>query len=93
MKPIRHKARWVVKGYEQIEGIDYTDIFASVVKSQTTKILFALATYFGWYIKQMDVVTAFLYGNIDGVIYVEMLHGFSIPGMVCKLQKALYGLK
>ena len=60
------------------------------MKSQTTKILFALATYFGWYIEQIDVVTAFLYGNIDGVIYVEMPHGFSIPG---KLQKVLYGLK
>ena len=92
-KPIRHKARWVVKGYEQIEGIDYTDTFASVVKSQTTKILFALAAHYGWYIEQMGVVTAFLYGKIDGVIYVEMPHGFGIPGMVCKLTKALYGLK
>ena len=92
-KLIRHKAQWVVKACEQIEGINYTDVFASVVTSQTTKILFALATYFGWYIEQMDVVTAFLYGNIDGVIYVEMPHGFGIPGMVCKLQKALYRLK
>ena len=92
-KPIWHKAQWVVKGYEQIKGIDYTNMFASVVKSQTIKILFALAIYFGWYIEQIDIVTAFLYGNIDGVIYVEMPHGFGIPGMVCKLQKALYGLK
>ena len=41
----------------------------------------------------MDVVTAFLYGPIDGVIYVEILYDFGIPGMVCKLLKALYGLK
>ncbi|SLM35698.1 hypothetical protein LPUS_05056 [Lasallia pustulata] len=80
-KPIWHKAQWVVKGYEQIKGIDYTNMFASVVKSQTIKILFALAIYFGWYIEQIDIVTAFLYGNIDGVIYVEMPHGFGIPGM------------
>ena len=92
-KPIRHKARWVVKGYEQIEVVDYTDTFASVVKSQTTKILFALATYYGWYIEQMDVVTAFLYGNIDGAIYVENATWLWHSWHGLQTAEALYGLK
>ena len=41
----------------------------------------------------MDVVTAFLYGFFDEVIYVEQPHLFEIDvEKVCKLLKALYGL-
>ena len=93
MGAIKHKARWVVKGYEQIEGINYDETFASVVKTATVKVLFALATHFDWHVEQMDVVTAFLNGAIDGVIYVEQPTGFEVDGMVCLLNKALYGLK
>ena len=52
-----------------------------------------MTVYYGWYIEQMDVVTAFLYKKIDGVIYVKMPHKFSIPSIVYRLNKALYGLK
>ncbi|KAA6410851.1 MAG: Retrovirus-related Pol poly from transposon TNT 1-94 [Lasallia pustulata] len=82
MGAIKHKARWVVKGYEQIKGINYDETFASVVKTATVK-----------HVEQMDVVTAFLYGTIDGVIYVVQPTGFEVDGIVCLLNKALYGLK
>jgi Reverse transcriptase (RNA-dependent DNA polymerase) len=42
-RPIRYKARWVVKGFEQIYGQDYDQTFAGVVKASTLKILWALA--------------------------------------------------
>lgn len=43
---------------------------------------------------QIDVKTAFLYGNLDEVIHMEPPEGTGIPdSMVCLLQKALYGLK
>ena len=58
-KPIRYKARWVVKGYEQIQGQDYYDTFASVVKSNTLKVLWAIAATQDWEIKQMDAISAF----------------------------------
>ena len=44
----------------------------------------------------MDVVTAFLNGELDEDIYMEVPSGFKDPKrphLVCKLQKALYGLK
>jgi hypothetical protein len=44
-------------------------------------------------VDQLDVKTAFLYGIIDQLIYVEMPKGYEVDGMVCKLLKALYGLK
>jgi len=91
---IRHKARWVVKGYEQQHGIDYDETFASVVKPMSYKALFAIAAALDLEIEQMDVKTAFLYGCVQEDIFVEQPHGLNDnSGRVCKLNKALYGLK
>ena len=40
---MRYKARWVVRGFEQQEGIDYYETFALVVKPMSYKALFAIA--------------------------------------------------
>ena len=90
---IRYKARWVVRGFEQREGIDFTETFASVVKPMSYKVLFALAAANDWELEQMDVKTAFLYGIIQEEVYVEQPHGYREGNGVCKLRKALYGLK
>ena len=37
------------------------------------KALFAIAAALDLEIEQMDVTTAFLYGDIDGTVYVEQL--------------------
>lgn len=90
----RHKARWVVRGFEQVEGLDYTDTFASVVKPMSYKAIFALAAALDLELEQMDVKTAFLYGPVTEEIYVEQPPEFDDgTGRVCKLNKALYGLK
>jgi hypothetical protein len=60
------------------------------------KLLFALAAAYDLEIEQIDVKTAFLYGEIDADIYIEQPEGFCSkkrPDQVCKLKKALYGLK
>ncbi|GJU26974.1 retrovirus-related pol polyprotein from transposon TNT 1-94 [Tanacetum coccineum] len=47
-------------------------------------------------IYQMDVKTAFLYGELKGEVYVSQTEGFvdqDNPSHVYKLKKALYGLK
>jgi hypothetical protein len=40
---LRYKARWVVRGFEQQEGLDFHETFASVVKPMSYKAIFALA--------------------------------------------------
>ena len=93
---IRYKARWCVRGFEQLKGLDYHETFASVVKLISYKAIFAIAAVNNWDIEQMDVKTAFLYGNVDKEIYVEMPHGYTDSKhsrIVCRLRKALYGLK
>lgn len=90
----RYKARWVVRGFEQQEGRDYHDTFASVVKPMSYKAIFALAAAMDWDLEQMDVKTAFLYGDVQEDIYVRQPDGFcKDSSKVCKLNKALYGLK
>jgi len=45
---------------------------------------------------QLNVKTAFLYGDLDEEIYIFQPMGFNTVGkenMVCKLKKLLYGLK
>jgi hypothetical protein len=67
-----------------------------VVKLISYKLLFALAAAYNLEIEQIDVKTAFLYGEIDADIYIEQPEKFcnkERPDQVCKLKKVLYGLK
>ncbi|CAH9052299.1 unnamed protein product [Cuscuta europaea] len=93
---IRYKARLVAKGFTQKEGVDYAEIFAPVVKFTTVRIMLALVAHHDWEMKQMDVTTAFLHGELDKKIYMTQPEGFVDPKRsdhVCLLRKALYGLK
>ncbi len=89
----RYKARWVAKGFEQREGIDYKETFFLVVKSCSTRILFALAAFYNWFIEHLDAVTAYLNSNLDVLLYVELLNGYWEAGKVALLRKTIYGLK
>ncbi|KAL0458871.1 UNVERIFIED_CONTAM: Retrovirus-related Pol polyprotein from transposon TNT 1-94 [Sesamum latifolium] len=92
----RYKARLVAKGFTQKEGIEFTEIFSPVVKYTTVRIILALTAHFNWELKQMDVKTAFLHGDLDETIYMSQPDGFISdihPDHVCLLKKSLYGLK
>ena len=92
-KVVRFKARWVVRGFEQREGLDYNETFAAVVKPMSYKAIFAIAAANDWDLEQMDVITAFLYGDVEEEIYVELPTGYKQGTKICRLRKALYGLK
>ncbi|RVW28531.1 Retrovirus-related Pol polyprotein from transposon TNT 1-94 [Vitis vinifera] len=90
------KARFVAKGFKQREGIDYFDTYASVARTTSIRILFALASIHNLFVHQMDVKTTFLNGDLNEEVYMEQLEGFVLLGnenKVCKLVKSLYGLK
>ena len=90
----RYKARLVAKGYSQIGGIDYTDTHAPVTHLETVRLLMALAVQKDWEIRQVDVKTAYLYGELEEEIYMDAPEGYPLPdGMVYRLKKAVYGLK
>jgi hypothetical protein len=92
--PVRYKARLVAKGYEQIKGIDYNETFAPVVKIQSIRLLLAISVNEGLTLQHVDISTAFLYGEIDEEVYIEIPEGIVVKDdKVLKLNKALYGLK
>lgn len=97
---IRYKARLVIRGYQQVEGIDYGETYAPVSKLSTFRLLIYLAAYYGWRIDHMDVVTAFLNPTIDrDNIYmrlpprIEEIDARVDGSTIVRLLKALYGLK
>ena len=73
---LKYKARWVANGYKQKEGLDYFNTVAAIVKLMRYKCLMAVGVRKKFRIQQMNVVTAFLYGLLDEVIYVEQPHSF-----------------
>jgi hypothetical protein len=67
---LRYKARWVIRDFEQIEKLNYTKIFVSMIKSMSYKTMYVIIVVNDWKIKQMNVKIAFLYDKIHEKIYV-----------------------
>ena len=92
----RNKARLVVQGYNQEEGIDYDETFAPVARMEAIRMLIAFASHMEFKLYQMDVKSAFLNGFLQEEVFVKQPPGFVDPDKpehVYKLEKALYGLK
>ncbi|GJP81928.1 hypothetical protein CLOP_g12059 [Closterium sp. NIES-67] len=90
----RYKSRLVARGFQQTKGKDYDEVFAPVGKGTTLRVLLAIAALLGWKIRQMDIVTAFLNGIILEEVYMKQPEGLDDgSGRVCRLKKAIYGLK
>nr|GEW12304.1 copia protein [Tanacetum cinerariifolium] len=92
----KNKARLFAQGYSQEEGIDYDETFAPVARMEATGIFLAFATYMNFKVYQIDVKSTFLNGKLKEEVYVKQPSGFNsseFPDYVCKLDKALNGLK
>lgn len=99
----KYKARFVARGFTQRFGIDYDATFAPVVSHTALRLLVAIASIFGWSLKQADVVTAYLNSLLKHRVFMRLPDGFADQfrigtdgtdvAIVVELLKSLYGLK
>lgn len=91
---IRYKARLCARGFTQVKGIDYQETYSPTTRYDSIRIILSIAAKYNYIIEQFDVKTAFLNGDLDEDIYLEVPDGLSLSSnKVLKLNKALYGLK
>ena len=80
----------------QTHGIDYSKTFSLAAKLNTFRVLLSLVANLDWPLHQLDVKNAFRHDNLDEEVYMDILPiytGSIETKIVCKLERALYGLK
>ena len=94
-----YKAHLVAQGFLQKPGIDYEETYSPVIDAITFRYLISLAVSKKLDMSLMDVVTAYLYGDLDTNIYMKIPEGLALPKekprstYSIKLRHVLYGLK
>ena len=74
----RFKARLCAVGSSQIHGIDFEETFSPTVRWESLRLFLSIAASKGatFFPHQMDVDTAFLYGDIDKEIFMKQPEGY-----------------
>eukprot|EP00253_Pinus_taeda_P033310 PITA_33310 len=74
----KFKAQFVAKGYSQVLGIVFVDIFSPIAKVTSIRLLLSVAAAFYFEVEQMDVKTTFLHGDLEEEIYMKQPEGFAV---------------
>ena len=93
---VKFKTRYVVKGYIQTYGLDYTNTYANVANINTIQLLLAIACFYDWECDIVNIVTAFLNRDLKEEVYINQIEGFEkdpTSNKVYKLLKSIYELK
>ena len=75
----RYKTRLVAQGFLQKLGIDYEETHFPVMDAITFRYLISIAVYEKLYMRLIDVVTAYLYRDLDIDIYMKIREGLTLP--------------
>ena len=70
----------MAKGFSQVEGMDYDEVFSPVIRFETVHLIISMAALENWHMHGLNVRNAYLYGELDEEIYMEQPEGFSVPG-------------
>ena len=91
----RHRARLVLKGFLQKQGIDFKELYSPTAKYETVRAVLNIAAKEKLIAFQFDVTTAFLYAELDNqTLFMDQPPGFEDGSRrVCKLNKSIYGLR
>jgi len=89
----RFKARIVAKGYSQVEGLDYDETFAPVMRYDLLCLIIALALHLGLNMSQADIKSALLNRDLNEEVWIMTPPGIGLDRKVLCPLKSLYGLK
>lgn len=64
VEEVRYKIRLVAKGYSQVLGTDFRDVFSLFVKYSLIRALLDIVTMHDFELEQSDVETTFLHGKL-----------------------------
>ena len=95
---LKYKARLVIRGFKDKNKHDLQEIYAPVSHLPLIRMTLAITNKYDLELCQMDVKTAFLNGYLNVPVYMEIPDGIDSATelkreKICKLEKALYGLK
>ncbi|CAK9827477.1 Retrovirus-related Pol polyprotein from transposon TNT 1-94 [Anthophora retusa] len=95
---IRYKARLVIRGFKDKNIYDLRETYAPVSRLPLVRLVIAIINKYDLEVSQLDVKTAFLNGEIEEEIFMEIPEGTQHTDKdrqvkVCKLKRALYGLR
>eukprot|EP00253_Pinus_taeda_P015413 PITA_15413 len=76
----KYKAQLVEKGYSQVSGIDFGDIFSLVAKIASIRLILFVAFDFYFEVEWMDVKTTLFHGDLEEEIYMKQPEGFVMKG-------------
>src|SRR3979490_164379 len=89
---VKRKVRIIIKGYDQIPGVHFTDMYALVIRWETLHLLLAIGAATGADMCQFNIKSAYLHGMMQEEVWVRQPEGFEIPGkeyLPMQLLKAL----
>ena len=84
------KARVVARGFMQKAGINFTETFAPVVHFNTLRVLLAITSMEDIELDQVDFKSAYLNGEIEEEVYIELPDGYKQWNKVGRLNKEIY---
>ena len=61
----KFKAKLVAKGYSQVEGVEFGEMFFPIAKLASIRVVLSLAVGFDLEIEKMDIKTTFLHGDLE----------------------------
>ena len=67
----RLKAHFVVKGYAQIYGVDYSNTFSPITKLTYVRLSISLATSYDWDLHQLDIKNVFQHEDLQEEVFME----------------------
>jgi len=74
----------MARGNMQEQGIHYQEVFAPVARYQTIRVLLAASVSDEMYVHQMDVISAYVQGELHDEIYTYI---WSNQRCWCKINK------